>query len=239
MPDTPTATRRASPLLLAISALFVACLVTANIIASKVVTIGPATVSVAVVMFPLTYLFADVLTEVWGYALTRTVIWTGFFANIVAVLFLSLAVALPPSAAYGDQDAMQRILGQSPRLVTASLIAYLCGEFLNSFILARMKIWTSGRFLWVRTIGSTVVGQGVDTAVFISLAFAGTLPGGLVLIIIRDQWIVKVLYETVATPVTYAIVNLCKRVEGLDTYDREISFAPIVLRGRLGTGGRA
>jgi uncharacterized integral membrane protein (TIGR00697 family) len=222
---------RFSPLLLGISALFVACLVTSNVIAVKVVQLGPATVTGAIVLFPLAYLFGDVLTEVWGYAVTRMVIWTGFFANAVAVIFIAIAVALPPASAYQDQGAFSSVLGQTPRLVAASFVAYLCGEFLNSFVLAKMKLFTSGRFLWSRTIGSTVIGQGVDSIIFISLAFAGTLPASVVLTIIRDLWIIKILYEILATPLTYAIVTLCKRVEGIDTYDRHTWFAPVSLRG--------
>jgi uncharacterized integral membrane protein (TIGR00697 family) len=219
-----------SPLLLAVAALFVATLVASNIIAVKVADVGPLTVPAAIVIFPLAYLFGDVLTEVWGYATARAVIWTGFLANIVVVLFIAAAIAIPADSHFPDQAAYARILGQTPRLVLASLAAYLCGEFLNAFVLARLKIFTNGRFLWMRTIGSTVIGQGVDSAVFITLAFAGVQPWSLLLVIIRDLWIVKVAYEILATPVTYAIVTFLKRVEGVDTYDRNTSFAPLPLR---------
>jgi uncharacterized integral membrane protein (TIGR00697 family) len=225
-----TASRPAySPLLLAVSALFVATLVTSNIIAVKIAAVGPLTVPGAIVIFPLAYLFGDVLTEVWGYTTARVVIWSGFAANIVAVLFIAAAIALPASGGYTDQAAYARILGQSPRLVVASLVAYLIGEFLNSFVLARLKILTGGRFLWTRTIGSTLIGQGVDSAVFITLAFTGVLPGSLMLVIIRDLWAVKVAYEIVATPLTYAIVNVLKRAESIDTFDRGTNFSPIPL----------
>jgi uncharacterized integral membrane protein (TIGR00697 family) len=220
-----------SPLLLAVAALFVATLVASNIIAVKVADVGPLTVPAAIVIFPLAYLFGDVLTEVWGYATARAVIWTGFLANIVVVLFIAAAIAIPADSHFPDQAAYARILGQTPRLVLASLAAYLCGEFLNAFVLARLKVFTRGRFLWMRTIGSTLLGQGVDSAVFITLAFAGTQPGSLLLVIIRDLWIVKVAYEIVATPLTYAIVTFLKRVEGVDVYDRNTSFAPVPLRG--------
>jgi uncharacterized integral membrane protein (TIGR00697 family) len=208
----------------------VATLVASNIIAVKVADVGPLTVPAAIVIFPLAYLFGDVLTEVWGYATARAVIWTGFLANIVVVLFIAAAIAIPADSHFPDQAAYARILGQTPRLVLASLAAYLCGEFLNAFVLARLKIFTNGRFLWMRTIGSTVIGQGVDSAVFITLAFAGVQPWSLLLVIIRDLWIVKVAYEILATPVTYAIVTFLKRVEGVDTYDRNTSFAPLPLR---------
>jgi queuosine precursor transporter len=227
MSDSARRRQGPSPLLLGITALFVATLVTSNIIAVKVADVGPLTVPAAIVIFPLAYLFGDVLTEVWGYRVARTVIWTGFLANIVVVLFIAAAIAVPADSHYTDQGAYARVLGESPRLVVASLVAYLMGEFLNAFVLARLKVVTNGRFLWTRTIGSTLVGQGVDSAVFISLAFAGTQPWSLLLVIIRDLWIVKVLYEVVATPLTYAIVTFLKRAEGIDTYDRTTSFAPV------------
>jgi uncharacterized integral membrane protein (TIGR00697 family) len=225
----PPRRSRVSPLLLAVSALFVACLVTSNVIAVKLVRLGPLTVTGAIALFPLAYLFGDVLTEVWGYAVTRVVIWTGFLANIVAVAFVAIAIALPADPSYPDQAAYARILGQSPRLVAASLVAYLCGEFLNSFVLAKLKLITRGRLLWTRTIGSTLIGQGVDSVVFVGLAFAGVLPGAVISTVVLNLWLVKVIYEVLATPLTYAIVILCKRVEGLDTYDRDTSFAPIPL----------
>ena len=224
-----TPARVPSPLLIVVAALFVATLVTSNIIAVKVAAVGPLTVTGAVVIFPLAYLFGDVLTEVWGYAVARAVIWSGFLANIVVVLFIAAAVALPADSHYQDQAAYARILGQTPRLVLASLVAYLCGEFLNAFVLARLKLLTNGHLLWTRTIGSTLIGQGVDTLIFISIAFAGTLPWSLLLVIIRDLWFVKVVYEIVATPITYAIVTLLKRIEGVDAFDRNTSFAPVPL----------
>jgi queuosine precursor transporter len=232
----PAPGRTPSPLLLAVSSLFVATLVASNIIAVKIATLGPFSVPAAIVIFPLAYLFGDVLTEVWGYRVARTVIWTGFLANIVVVLFIAAAIAIPSNPHYTDQAAYARVLGESPRLVVASLTAYLLGEFLNAFVLARLKIATKGRMLWTRTIGSTVIGQGVDSAVFITLGFAGTQPWSLLIIIIRDVWVVKVLYEVIATPLTYALVTALKRMEGIDTYDRDTKFAPIPiasLRARL------
>jgi len=225
----PSRSRAPSPLLLTVAALFVATLVASNIIAVKVASVGPFTVPAAIVIFPLAYLFGDVLTEVWGYSVARAVIWTGFLANIIVVLFIAAAIAIPADSHYTDQAAYARILGQTPRLVLASLTAYLAGEFLNAFVLARLKLLTRGRFLWTRTIGSTVVGQGVDSAIFISLAFGGVQPWSLLLVIIRDLWLLKVAYEIVATPLTYAIVTVLKRVEGIDTFDRDTKFAPIRL----------
>jgi uncharacterized integral membrane protein (TIGR00697 family) len=225
----PAPNRTPSPLLLTVAALFVATLVTSNIIAVKIAAVGPFSVPAAIVIFPLAYLFGDVLTEVWGYRVARMVIWTGFLANIVVVVFIAIAIAIPADPHYTNQAAYSQVLGSSPRLVAASLTAYLLGEFLNAFVLARLKVATRGRFLWTRTIGSTLIGQGVDSAVFISLAFAGTEPWSLLIVIIRDVWVVKVLYEIIATPITYAIVNVLKRVEGVDTFDRDTKFAPIRL----------
>jgi queuosine precursor transporter len=221
--------RTPSPLLIGVASLFVATLVTSNIIAVKVASVGPLTVPAAIVIFPLAYLFGDVLTEVWGYSVARAVIWSGFLANIVVVLFIAAAIAIPPDSHYADQAAYSRVLGETPRLLLASLAAYLAGEFLNAFVLARMKVFTHGRLLWTRTIGSTLVGQGVDSAVFVSLAFGGVQPWSLLLVIIRDLWLLKVAYEVVATPLTYAIVSFLKRVEGIDAFDRDTKFSPIPL----------
>jgi queuosine precursor transporter len=240
MTDPPRPQRAVSPRLLLVAGLFVATLVTSNIIAVKLAALGPFTVPAAIVIFPLAYLFGDVLTEVWGYATARMVIWTGFAANIVAVCFVAIAVAVPSSSAYPNGGAYSAILGMTPRIVIASLVAYLCGEFLNSFVLAKLKIATRGRMLWTRTIGSTLVGQGVDTVIFISIAFAGVLPFPVLRTVIRDQWILKVLYEIVATPLTYAVVSWLKRREGVDAYDRTTNFNPVPLSAlRTWVGGIA
>jgi uncharacterized integral membrane protein (TIGR00697 family) len=227
MTPPQSASRGVSPLLIVVSSLFVACLVASNIIAVKVASLGPFSVPAAIVIFPLAYLFGDVLTEVWGYRVARTVIWSGFLANIVVVLFIAAAIAVPADSHYADQAAYARVLGQTPRIVAASLAAYLCGEFLNAFVLSRLKVLTDGRFLWMRTIGSTLVGQGADSAIFVTIAFAGVQPWSLLLMIIRDLWLLKVAYEVAATPLTYAIVTALKGAEGIDTYDRDVSFAPI------------
>jgi uncharacterized integral membrane protein (TIGR00697 family) len=145
------------------------------------------------------------------------------------VLFIAAAIAIPADSHYPDQAAYARVLGQTPRIVVASLTAYLAGEFLNAFVLARLKVLTGGRWLWTRTIGSTLVGQGVDSAIFVSIAFAGAQPWSLLLVVIRDLWVVKVAYEVVATPITYVIVTALKRMEGIDTFDRHTRFAPLPL----------
>jgi queuosine precursor transporter len=212
-----------------IVALFVTCLVTANIIAVKLVDVRGAVLPAAIVIFPLSYLFGDVLTEVYGYAQARLAIWLGFFCNLVAVVAIWLAQSLPSAPFWDGQAAYVRILGYAPRLLAASFLAYLVGEFANAYVLAKMKIATEGRWLWTRTIGSTVVGQALDSLVFITLAFAGTVPASGLASMIVAQWIAKSLYETLATPFTYWIVGFLKRRDGVDVYDRETNFNPLSL----------
>jgi uncharacterized integral membrane protein (TIGR00697 family) len=219
---------RPSPLLLVVSSLFVTVLLTSNLVAVKLVAFGPLTLPAAVIVFPLSYLFGDVLTEVYGYSVTRRVIWLGFGCNLIFVLFILAAGALPGAAGAWDpnaQSAYERILGFTPRLLAAS-VAYLAGEFLNSFLMARLKIATRGRWLWTRTIGSTLVGQGLDSAIFITGAFAGILPGNLLLRTILYQWAFKTTYEVVATPLTYAVINFWKRQERQDPFDIGTDFNP-------------
>ncbi|HEY8678186.1 MAG TPA: queuosine precursor transporter [Candidatus Dormibacteraeota bacterium] len=221
-------------MLLTISALFVTVLLTSNLIAVKLVAFGPLTLPAAVIVFPLSYLFGDVLTEVYGYPVTRRVIWLGFLCNLVFVLFIVAAGAMPGAAGAWDgtaQAAYQRILGFTPRLLGASFVAYLAGEFLNSFVMARLKIATRGRWLWTRTIGSTLVGQGLDSAIFIIGAFAGILPGGMLVRTILYQWAFKTAYEVVATPLTYAVVGFLKRREAHDSFDIGTDFNPFRLAG--------
>jgi uncharacterized integral membrane protein (TIGR00697 family) len=218
-----------------VTALFVTTLVISNIIAVKLVNLGGLFVPAAVILFPLAYIFGDVLTEVYGFARARQVIWTGFFCNLVAVLAIWLAGLLPaaPFWATGSfdtpdaaQQAYNAILGAAPRILLASFVAYLVGEFLNSFILAKLKVRTAGKFLWLRTIASTIVGEGADSLVFITLAFWGILPPDVIGQSILSQWFVKVAYETLATPLTYLVVNMLKKAESEDYYDKNTSFNP-------------
>jgi len=223
---------RTSPLLIGLSALFVTVLLTSNLIAVKLVAFGPLTLPAAVIVFPLSYLFGDVLTEVYGYAVTRRVIWLGFGCNLVFVLFIVAAGALPGAPGAWDaaaQAAYQRILGFTPRLLAASFAAYVAGEFINSFVMARLKIATRGRWLWSRTISSTLLGQGVDSTIFITGAFAGILPTAVLLRTILNQWGFKVAYEVIATPLTYGLVNFLKRYEQQDPFDTETDFNPFRL----------
>jgi uncharacterized integral membrane protein (TIGR00697 family) len=212
-------------------ALFVTTLITANITAVKLVGFWGLVVPAGVVVFPISYICGDVLTEVYGYRVARRVIWLGFLCNLLAVAAIILGGLLPAAPVFEAQEAYERILGYTPRLLAASFIAYLVGEFANSFVLAKMKIATNGRWLWSRTIGSTLVGQGLDSLVFVVLAFVGTIPLGVMIVAIVTQWLFKSVYEALATPLTYVVVNYLKRFDGLDVYDRDTSFNPLLIKG--------
>lgn len=213
----------------ACAGLFVTCLLTANVIAAKLIVAGGAVLTAGIVIFPLSYVLGDVLTEVWGYGAARRVIWLGFGCNAVMVAAIWLGGALPPAPVWQAQEAYQAILGTTPRILVASFVAYLVGEFANAFVLARLKIATAGRWLWLRTIASTVVGQGLDSAVFVTLAFAGTVPPAVLGGIVAGQWAFKVAYEAAATPLTYAAVGWLKAQERIDTFDYGTDFNPLHL----------
>ncbi len=210
-----------------ITAVFVTSLITANIIAVKLAEVGGVVFPAGVVIFPVSYIFGDVLTEVYGYGRARRVIWLGFLCNLLVVLAIALAQALPPAGFWQGQPAFEQILGYTPRLLLASFLAYLVGEFANSFVLARLKVLTEGRWLWIRTIGSTVVGEGLDSLIFILVAFTGNIPAAGLASAVVTQWLMKTVYEAVATPLTYLVVNFLKRQEGLDVFDRQTDFNPL------------
>lgn len=207
-------------------AAFVAVLLISNIASTKILVLGPFTFDGGTLLFPLSYIFGDILTEVYGFRRARRVIWAGFAATGVMAVVLALVGTLPPAADWPHQEAFAAILGQTPRIVAASLVAYWAGEFSNSWILSRMKVRTRGRYLFARTIGSTLVGEGVDTALFVTVAFAGVLPGGLLLAVAVSNYLFKVGVEVAATPLTYAAVNRIKRAEGVDVFDEGISYNP-------------
>lgn len=207
-------------------ALFVAALLTANIIAVKLIQLGPLILPAGVVIFPVSYILGDVLTEVYGYRWARRAIWLGFIGNLVAVISIWLAGLLPAPVFWQGQAAYDTILGFTPRLLMASFAAYLLGEFANSTVLAKMKIWTKGRHLWARTIGSTIVGQGLDSLIFILIAFGGLMAAPELVTAVISQWIFKSTYEALATPLTYAVVNTLKRAEGVDAYDVDTNLNP-------------
>lgn len=212
-----------------LTGLFVTALLVSNIIAVKLISAGPIIVPVAVILFPLSYILADVLTEVYGYATARRVIWIGFACNLLAVIAIIAAGRIPGASFWQNQDAYDTILGFSYRLLIASFLAYLAGEFLNAFVLAKLKLRTAGRYLWLRTIGSTLLGQTLDSGIFILVAFWGILPVNLLFTALISQWLVKVLYEAAATPLTYLVVRFLKRTERIDHYDHDTKFNPVSL----------
>lgn len=226
---TPLTQSRYSVWFVVVTAIFITSLITANITAVKLIGVFGLVLPAAIVVFPISYIVGDVLTEVYGYRQARRVIWLGFLCNALAVVAIVAGQALPPADFWEGQAAYERILGFTPRLLGASFAAYLVGEFSNAFVLAKLKIATQGRWLWTRTIGSTLVGQGLDSLVFITAAFAGTIPGAGLLSAVVTQWLAKSLYEAAATPLTYWVVNALKRREGLDVYDTETRFNPLVL----------
>jgi uncharacterized integral membrane protein (TIGR00697 family) len=219
---------RYSQWFLIVVAVFVTCLITANITAVKLVDLFGLVLPAAILVFPVSYIIGDVLTEVYGYRQARKVIWLGFVCNLIVVVAIWLAQILPAASFWDGQKAYERILGYTPRILAASFLAYLVGEFANSFVLAKMKILTQGRWLWMRTIGSTLVGQGLDSLVFISLAFAGAIPIHSLWLAIVTQWLAKSAYEAAVTPFTYLVVNFLKRKEGMDTYDYDTRFNPLL-----------
>jgi queuosine precursor transporter len=209
---------------------FVTTLVVSNIVAVKLVEVSDRVFDAGNILFPLAYLIGDVLTEVYGFRAARRVIWLGFACNLLAVGAIQVAIQLPAAGFWTEnQEAYETVLGTTWRLFLASLAAYLVGEFANSMVLARLKVATRGRFLWSRTISSTIVGQGLDSTIFVAIAFArsGAPLGETIL----TTWVIKVAWETAATPLTYAFVNWLKRHEGIDVFDVGTGFNPLALRG--------
>ena len=220
-----------------VMAAFVTILICSNLIGPAKICqlelplIGLVTFGAGVLFFPISYVFGDVLTEVYGYARARRVIWTGFAALAFASFMATVVVALPPAPFWKNQAAYEIAFGTTWRIALASMFAYFCGEFVNSFILAKMKIWTEGRHLWSRTIGSTIFGEAVDSALFYPLAFygSGIIPDDKLPLVMLAQFLVKVGVEVVFTPLTYKLVNALKRAEQEDYYDRQTNFSPFTL----------
>jgi len=217
-----------------VMAAFVAVLLLSNVLgAGKVATVdlpwlGPWPFGAGILFFPLSYVIGDVLTEVYGFARARRVIWVGFAATLFMAGMAWVVVALPPAPGWTNQPAYEAVFGQVPRIVAASTVAFWAGEFANAYVMARMKLWTGGRHLWARTIGSTLVGQGIDSLLFYPLAFLGA-PGwtpGMVGTVLATQWALKVGWEALLTPVTYKVVGVLKRAEGVDVFDEGTDFSP-------------
>ncbi|HVH89605.1 MAG TPA: queuosine precursor transporter [Terriglobales bacterium] len=205
---------------------FIVVLLISNLVGSKICAIGPFRISGAQLLFPITYIFGDIFTEVYGYSGSRRAIWIGFFASGLMALMGFVTVHIPPAPDWPNQKAFQTVFNFVPRMVAASLVAFWCGEFANSYTLAKMKLLTEGRWLWTRTVGSTVVGQAVDSTIVMFLAFAGTVSTKTIFVLIGSGYLGKVIYEVVATPATYAVVNFLKRSEGVDVYDTHTDFNP-------------
>lgn len=212
-----------------IVAVFVTCLITANIAAVKLIDLFGLILPAGIVIFPISYIVGDILTEVYGFSQARRVIWLGFACNLLVVIAIVLGQLLPPAVFWDGQVAYERILGYTPRLLVASFFAYLVGEFANSYVLSRMKVAMQGKHLWMRTIGSTIVGQGLDSLIFILIAFVGNTPSEALVTAIISQWLFKTAYEALATPITYIVVNRIKEYEGTDVYDTNVSFNPFNL----------
>lgn len=210
--------------------LFVAVLIISNIASTKILVLWKFTFDGGTLLFPLSYIFGDILTEVYGYKRSRKVIWIGFFCLVMFSLVLLAVQLLPAAVGWENQAAFDAILGVMPRIVLASLIAYFAGEFTNSYILAKVKVWMKGKVLWIRTIGSTIAGEGIDTLLFVIIAFYGVLPNELLIPIIVSNYIFKVGIEVLMTPVTYKVVSFLKRKENEDYYDYRTNFNPFKLR---------
>lgn len=206
---------------------FVTILLCSNLIgASKICTLFGITFSGSILLFPISYLFGDILTEVYGYARSRRVVWAGFASLLFASLVCWLVLNLPPGKNWNHQSELEIVFGQTPRIAGASLIAYFIGELTNSYVLAKMKIWTKGKWLWTRIVGSTIIGEGVDTVFFYPMAFLYVWPNSLIVQVMITNYFIKVIWETVMTPLTYRVVAFLKRVENEDYYDYDTDFSP-------------
>ena len=204
---------------------YVTCLLLSNLIAGKMMALGSITLPAAVILFPITYILGDVFTEVYGFKNTRTIIWTGFACSAFAVAIYMITIVLPHPDFWGNQDAYVTVLSTTPRVFIASLLGYLFGEFSNSMILSKLKVVTQGKKLWVRTILSTVVGEAFDTIIFIAVSFWGTMENSVLLQMMLFQYLFKVCYEVIFTPVTYAVVKWIKKKEDLDTFDTGVKYS--------------
>ena len=219
---------------------FVVVLLVSNLVAQKICAIGPFTIggvtlgpfllSGAQILFPITYIFGDIFVEVYGYGASRRAIWIGFFSAALLAVMALITTSLPAAPEWKNQDAFEKVFGFVPRVLIASLVAYWCGEFANAFVMSKMKLLTKGKHLWTRTIGSTVVGQFVDTIVVIFVIFVGVYDLGTMLNLIFTGYFAKVIYEATATPLTYLVVNALKRAEGVDVFDEGVNFNPFQAR---------
>lgn len=210
--------------------LFATCLLISNILASKIMMIGPWSAPAGVLIFPLAYIINDVLVEVWGYQKTRLIIWAGFGVNVLAVIFFSIGIAATEAPFWQNQEAFKTVLGSTPRIVAASMLAYLMGSFLNAFVMSRFKVLSKGKGFSARAILSTLAGEGADSVIFITIAFAGIFPFKVLWIMMVTQALIKIVYEIAILPVTIWVVAKVKKVEGIDTFDYSVSYNPFRLK---------
>ena len=210
----------------ALTTAFVVVLIVSNLVAQKIIRVGPISTSGAMILFPVTYIFGDIFTEIYGYAASRRAIWLGFFAVALLYGISAIVIALPSDPEFHQQAAFVTVFGILPRLLVASLIAFWAGEFANSYTMARLKLLTKGRWLWTRTVSSTIVGQAIDTTLVILITFTGIFSPHKLFQIIWQGYLLKVAYEVLATPLTYLVINSLKRAEGVDTFDTRTNFSP-------------
>ncbi len=210
--------------------LFTSCLLISNLISSKIIAIGHWYVPAGVMIFPISYILNDVVAEVWGFRKARLIIWTGFIINLIAVLFYSISVKWPAAPFWQNQEAFATILSSTPRIATASLLAYLVGSFINAWVMSKLKIRSKGRNFSFRAILSTIFGEGTDSAIFITVAFAGIIPWSQLPMMIVTQAIIKILFEVVLLPMTIHVVNLIKRIDNIDTFDVGVSYNPFKIK---------
>lgn len=219
-----------TPLFFIIGVSFVTCLLISNIISGKLFNAFGFTLTSAVIIFPITYILGDIITEIYGFKLSRLILWTGFGCNIFMAIVFSIVVKLPYPAFWNGQQSYSMVLNSTPRIVLASLVAYFLGTYLNSVVLSKLKVITNGKWLWTRTIGSTVVGEGVDSFCFITIVFWGQVTFGVLVQMILLQYIWKVVYEIVLTPLTYVIIGWLKKKEGINTFDHDTKYNPFSLK---------
>lgn len=210
----------------ALTTVFVVILLVSNLVAQKVCQIGPFAVSGAILLFPITYIFGDVFTEVYGFSASRRAIWLGFWGTVLLYVVGKLTIMLPPAPGWNNQHAFTTVFGFIPRILAASLAAFWAGEFANSYTMARLKLLTRGEMLWTRTIGSTIIGQAVDTTLVVFLTFGGIVPMSVMGNMIATSYFLKVGYEVLATPLTYGVIHFLKRTEGADAFDWNENFNP-------------
>ncbi len=220
-----TESKTVSKLFMIIAVFYVTCLLLSNLIAGKMWAVtGSITLPAAVILFPITYIFGDIFTEVYGFKKARTIIWLGFGCSFFAVAVYLITIALPHPGFWENQDAYDTVLGTTPRVAAASFIGYLFGEFSNSVVLSKLKVATGGKKLWIRTILSTLVGEGLDSLIFVTISFYGTMDNATLARMILFQYLFKVCYEALFTPATYAVVNWLKKKEEIDVFDYDVKY---------------